>query len=90
VVSADVLAKVHASFLARCLELTEDPAKADDLAQDVYLQMLLSPPRAMLPAPLLRWLRTTARNLTINRWRRPPAEELSLDELDGWTAPRGP
>lgn len=85
-VPADAIAAVQPAFLARCRELAASPADADDLAQEVYLRLLLSPARD--PAKLLRWLRSTARNVMLQRWRLESREDffgkaVSFDAVDG-------
>ena len=55
-------------------------ADAADLAQDTFLRVLLRPERVELRAPRA-FLRTVARGLVIDHWRREELERAYLDSI---------
>jgi RNA polymerase sigma-70 factor, ECF subfamily len=55
------------NFLSRTLG---DPTEAEDLAQNVFVQVYKSASRYQLPAKFSTWLFTIARNLCLNEFRR--------------------
>ncbi|MCP1626745.1 sigma-70 family RNA polymerase sigma factor [Pseudomonas nitroreducens] len=55
-------------------------ADAADLAQDTFLRVLLRPERAELHTPRA-FLRTVARGLVIDHWRRQELERAYLDSI---------
>lgn len=55
-------------------------ADAADLAQDTFLRVLLRPERVELRAPRA-FLRTVARGLVIDHWRREELERAYLDAI---------
>ena len=55
------------NFLSRSLG---DPTEAEDLAQNVFVQVFKSANRYQLPAKFSTWLFTIARNLCLNEFRR--------------------
>ena len=70
------------NFLYRTLQ---DPAEAEDVAQNVFLQMFKSARRYQVTAKFSTWLFTIARNLCLNEIRRRvrhPAESMDTTVAD--------
>lgn len=63
----------------------QDPAEAEDLAQNVFLQVFKSAHRYRVSAKFSTWLYTISRNLCLNEIRRRsrhPADSLDLERPD--------
>ncbi len=71
-----------ASFVSRMIQ---DPAEAEDIAQNVFLQVYRSAGRYSVSSKFSTWLFTIARNLALNEIRRRsrhPAESLEAPHPD--------
>lgn len=73
-----------------CYRTLHDPTEAEDLAQNVFVQVFKSAARYRVSAKFSTWLYTIARNLCLNEIRRRsrhPADSLDLGHLDNEDQP---
>lgn len=86
-----LLARFEGSVLSSCLRYTRDFNDAQELAQDVFIQVLRKIGQLRKPECFGGWLRSIARRLAINRTlRRSPVrlaeqETLAAASVDGRT-----
>lgn len=59
----------HGMILAYCLNHLNDPAEAEDAAQEVWLRALQALARGARPRQPAAWLNRIARNLVYDAWR---------------------
>lgn len=66
---------------SRCLRLLDDPAEAEDAAQEVFLRLVRHGRHAGPPEKALHWLYRVATRLAIDRLRARRRRSALLDDL---------
>ncbi len=87
----DLVAKYQQPVMNFIQRTLRDETEAEDLAQNVFLQVYKSRARYVQTAKFSTWLFTIARNLCLNELRRRsrhPAESLDETHADGEDQPR--
>ena len=88
---AELVDKYKQPIVNLATRMLQDPAEAEDLAQNVFLQMFRSAHRYEVSAKFSTWLFTIARNLTLNEIRRRsrhPADSLDATHPEHEDQPR--
>jgi RNA polymerase sigma-70 factor (ECF subfamily) len=84
---ADLYRRMHPPVFGFALRRLGDPIEAEDVAQDVFLQVYRSIERFEGRSSLLSWIFGIARHATLNRFSRRSPETTPLDEARGLAAP---
>jgi RNA polymerase sigma-70 factor, ECF subfamily len=84
---AELYRRAHPSVFGFALRRLGDPTEAEDVAQDVFLQVYRSIERYEGRSSLLSWIFGIARHATLNRFSRRSPEMRPLDEARGLAAP---
>jgi RNA polymerase sigma-70 factor, ECF subfamily len=84
---AELYHRVHPRVFGFALRRLGDPTEAEDVAQEVFLQVYRSIDRYEGRSSLLSWIFGIARHTTLNRFSRRPPEMAPLDEAIGVSAP---
>ena len=79
--------RVHPRVFRFALRRLGDPTEAEDVAQDVFLQVYRSIDRYEGRSSLLSWIFGIARHTTLSRFSHRSPEMTSLDEARGLAAP---
>jgi RNA polymerase sigma-70 factor, ECF subfamily len=79
--------RVHPSVFGYALRRLRDPTEAEDVAQDVFLQVYRSIERYEGRSSLLSWIFGIARHATLNRFSHRYSVMTPLDEARGLAAP---
>jgi len=88
---AELVDKYKQPVINLASRMLQDPAEAEDLAQNVFLQVFRSAYRYEVSAKFSTWLFTIARNLSLNEIRRRsrhPAESLDASHPEHEDQPR--
>ncbi len=88
---AELVDKYKQPVVNLVTRMLQDPAEAEDLAQNVFLQVFRSAHRYEVSAKFSTWLFTIARNLTLNEIRRRsrhPADSLEAAHPQDEDRPR--
>lgn len=86
----ELVLRYSASVYAFCLRMTGSAQDAEDLTQDVFLQLLRALPRARTELPLRPWIFVIARNKCLDhlKRRRPlPFTRLAASETAALNVP---
>jgi len=70
-----LVTRFSAAVRSMCLMRSADPARADDIAQQVFLTVWRRLPDLSADAPFWPWLETITRNHLLNEWRRVQREK---------------
>jgi RNA polymerase sigma-70 factor (ECF subfamily) len=84
---AELYRRAHPSVFAFALRRLGDPTEAEDVAQDVFLQVYRSIERYEGRSSLLCWIFGIARHTTLNRFSHRSREMTPLDNVPGLAAP---
>jgi RNA polymerase sigma-70 factor, ECF subfamily len=84
---AELYRCAHPRVFGFALRRLGDPTEAEDVAQDVFLQIYRSIDRYEGRSSLLSWIFGIARHMTLNRFSRRFSDVTSLDEARGLAAP---
>lgn len=84
---ADLVREHQSMVYSLALRFLRDPAEAEELAQEVFLQLFRSLGRIESPAHLVHWLRRVTSNRCIDAVRRRREAVVPLEEM---AAPEGP
>lgn len=84
---AELYRRVHPRVFGFALRRLGDPTEAEDVAQDVFLQVYRSIERYEGRSSLLSWIFGIARHTTLNRFSHRSPEMTPLDEARGLAAP---
>ena len=84
---AELYRRVHPRVFGFALRRLGDPTEAEDVAQDVFLQVYRSIERYEGRSSLLSWIFGIARHTTLNRFSHRSPEMTPLDEAHGLAAP---
>lgn len=88
---AELVDKYKQPVVNLVTRMLQDPAEAEDVAQNVFLQVFRSAHRYEVSAKFSTWLFTIARNLTLNEIRRRsrhPADSLEASHSQDEDRPR--
>jgi RNA polymerase sigma-70 factor (ECF subfamily) len=83
---ADLVEKYQHPVLNLVVRMIQNESEAEDIAQNVFLQVYKSAPRYEVSAKFVTWIFTIARNLCLNEIRRRsrhPAESLDAPAREG-------
>src|SRR4051812_4862443 len=85
----ETLVREHQSLVfSLAYHFTGNRATAEDLAQDVFLELFRAVARIESPAHLTYWLRRVTTNRCIDRSRRGARSEITVDALPERAAPQ--
>ncbi len=84
---AELYRRVHPRVFRFALRRLGDPTEAEDVAQDVFLQVYRSIDRYEGRSSLLTWIFGIARHTTLSRYSRRPPKMAPLDEAGALAAP---
>jgi len=84
---AELYRHVHPRVFGFALRRLGDPTEAEDVAQDVFLQVFRSIERYEGRSSLLCWIFGIARHATLSRFSHRSPETATLDEAWGLAAP---
>jgi RNA polymerase sigma-70 factor (ECF subfamily) len=77
----DIVRRHQSMVFSLAYHFLQDPAAAEELAQDVFIQLYHHRTSIQSPAHLVFWLRKVAVHRSIDHLRRRPPREVSLDEM---------
>jgi RNA polymerase sigma-70 factor (ECF subfamily) len=82
---ADAFARIYRLHSRRvyslCLRMAGDPTEAEDLAQDVFLQLFRKIETFRGESAFSTWLHRMSVNIVLMRFRRKPIAKISLDSI---------